>query len=160
MLGLRRRPRSVALLRLGYRVAYRLLVAWSLLRRPRVRGVMCVLRDSEDRLLLVRQTYGDRSRWELPGGHIDRGEAPRDAARREAFEELSVDIAAWDLLVQLSGTWKGLDEELHVFGASWPGGEVQSDRVEILEARWFAPDELWRLRLGPLTAGALAEVTG
>ncbi|HEU4571405.1 MAG TPA: hypothetical protein VFR93_01865, partial [Candidatus Limnocylindrales bacterium] len=65
---LRRRPRSVALLRLGYRVAYRALNAYAFFRRPQVRGVMCVVSDGRGRILLVRHTYGDRRAWELPGG--------------------------------------------------------------------------------------------
>ena len=50
MAGLRRRPRSAALLRLGYRVAYRVLRVWSALARPRSRGVKCVLVDDDGRI--------------------------------------------------------------------------------------------------------------
>ena len=32
-------------------------------------------------------------RWMQPGGHIDPGETPPDAARREAIEELGLDVA-------------------------------------------------------------------
>jgi 8-oxo-dGTP pyrophosphatase MutT (NUDIX family) len=38
----------------------------------------------EDRLLLLRRESGF---WEFPGGSIDWGEDPRDAAVREAKEE-------------------------------------------------------------------------
>ncbi|GAA3958676.1 hypothetical protein GCM10023085_46360 [Actinomadura viridis] len=39
----------------------------------------------EDRLLMVLDRY--RGRWELPGGMIDPGESPREAAVRELREE-------------------------------------------------------------------------
>ena len=52
-------------MRLGYRVAYRLLQLWTFLRRPEVSGTMVAVLDG-DRVLLVRHTYGDRRRWELP----------------------------------------------------------------------------------------------
>src|SRR3712207_8104462 len=87
---LRYRPRSVPLLRLAYRVAYRLILAWASVARPSVRGVKCVLRAGDGRVLLVRHHYGDRSAWELPGGGAKRGESAADAAAREALEELGV----------------------------------------------------------------------
>ena len=33
--------------------------------------------------------------WALFGGSIDAGEAPRDAIRREVFEELTLDVTGW-----------------------------------------------------------------
>ena len=31
--------------------------------------------------------HKDRTTWEIPGGHIEPGEAPLDAAKRELYEE-------------------------------------------------------------------------
>ena len=39
----------------------------------------------KDKLLLSR--HRERSTWETQGGHIEAGETPREAARRELFEE-------------------------------------------------------------------------
>ena len=58
----------VPLVRVGYRVAYRVAqVAWYVVR-PDVHGVKGILRDG-DRVPPVRHTYGDRGRWDVPGGH-------------------------------------------------------------------------------------------
>ncbi len=38
-----------------------------------------------DRWVFVR--HRDRSSWEMPAGHIEEGEEPEEAARRELFEE-------------------------------------------------------------------------
>ena len=143
------------MLRLGYRVAYRLLQAWFLLRRPRVRGVVCVLRDGLGRVLLVRQSYGERGSWWLPGGFVDRGEEPVGAARRECREELGVDVASWRALGEVPGGWQGKRETLFVFAAGWPGGAARCDPVEILEGRWFALDAL--PPLGPPTEAAIRQ---
>ena len=42
----------------------------------------------EDRLVLCR--HKDRGTWETPGGHIEPGESPLEAARRELFEETGI----------------------------------------------------------------------
>ena len=69
------------LLRLAFRVGYRVLRVWWFVRRPTTRGVKCVL-TCGDEILLVRHTYGRTDRWELPGGGVKRREEPRAAASR------------------------------------------------------------------------------
>ena len=127
-------------MRLGYRVAYRALQAWALVRRPEVRGTMVAVLD-EDRVLLVRHTYGDRRRWELPGGWVQSGEDPADAARREVREELGIDVAIRPMGT-IDGTWHFKHEHLAWFVADWPGGRGTYDPVEIAEVAWFDLDGL------------------
>jgi 8-oxo-dGTP diphosphatase len=50
-----------------------------------------------DRLLLVRKTYGNQ--WDIPGGYVDVGESPSSACRRELREELGIDREPQRLLV-------------------------------------------------------------
>jgi 8-oxo-dGTP pyrophosphatase MutT (NUDIX family) len=153
---LRRRPRSAALLRLGYRVAYRLLQAWTFLRRPRVRGVMVVVSDPAGRVLLVRHTYGDRRRWELPGGWVRPDEDPVAAARREVREELGIDVAIRPAGT-VDGEWDHKHERLSYFAADWPGGRGSYDPVEIAAVGWFDP-ALPPDRLGAGTRAVLARL--
>jgi len=47
-----------------------------------------VVFDSAGRLVLCR--HKDRSTWETPGGHIEPGETPAEAAARELFEETGI----------------------------------------------------------------------
>jgi ADP-ribose pyrophosphatase YjhB (NUDIX family) len=130
----------VPLVRAGYRLAYRLAqVAWFVLR-PDMHGVKGILRDA-DLVLLVRHTYGDRIRWEVPGGHAHPGEPPADAVRREMCEELGVDIA-WEPVGLLGAITDHKAERVHCFVAARPEGELRLARGEILEAQWFALDAL------------------
>src|SRR5881398_1994349 len=46
-----------------------------------------LIRDEAGRVLLVRHVEG---RWMLPGGAVDPGERPADAAAREALEEAGI----------------------------------------------------------------------
>jgi hypothetical protein len=71
----------------AYRLAFGLLRAWWFARRPRSRGVRCILR-SGDAVVLVRHSYGDR-RWMLSGGRVRRGEDAIATARREMARSLA-----------------------------------------------------------------------
>ncbi|HEV2812776.1 MAG TPA: NUDIX hydrolase [Solirubrobacteraceae bacterium] len=114
----------------------------------------CVLRSGDGRALFVRHHYGKRHEWELPGGGAHRGEGNAQAARREAREELGADVAAWEDLGTIVGYWYGKDEELSVCAASWPGGAVRPDPVEIAAFAWFSLDAP-PSPLGPTTTAAL-----
>jgi 8-oxo-dGTP pyrophosphatase MutT (NUDIX family) len=144
-------------MRLGYRVAYRLLHVWARIARPHGQGVKCLLTDDAGRTVFVRHHYGERSQWELPGGGVKRGEAAADAARREACEELGADVAQWQRLGAARGEWYGKHEALTVFAATWPGGPVRPDPVEIAVVGWFGLDDP-PAPLGPTTIAALRVV--
>jgi 8-oxo-dGTP pyrophosphatase MutT (NUDIX family) len=132
---------SIALRRLGYRVAFRLLqVRWVLLR-PEQTGVKCLITDGE-RVLLVRHTYGPRA-WDLPGGRTGRGEPALAAARREMEEELGLGAAPWRELGALRGRSYGRHDCIDVVAALVaPDIELTVDPVEIEAAAWFERDRL------------------
>jgi 8-oxo-dGTP diphosphatase len=125
----------VALRRFAYRNGHRVLRVWWHVRAPTSDGVKCVVRDGDD-AVFVRHTYGDRDAWELPGGGIHRGEAPRAAAAREAREELGVTAAEWQRVGSFDARGYGRTVHISCFEA-WPGTrELTLDDGEIAEARW------------------------
>jgi 8-oxo-dGTP pyrophosphatase MutT (NUDIX family) len=126
----------VALRRVGYRAAHTALRAYWRTARPRTRGVKCVVRDG-DAVLFVRHAYGDRRSWELPGGGIKRGEEPRDAAAREAREELGLELADWHALGTVEARGYGKRTTILCFEGRSPGRLVSIDEGELEEARWF-----------------------
>ena len=68
-------------------------------RRQQYPIVVHLLATSGDDVLLLRRAgtgFADGC-WAPPGGHLEAGETPREAAVREAQEELGLGVAAADL---------------------------------------------------------------
>jgi 8-oxo-dGTP pyrophosphatase MutT (NUDIX family) len=140
-------PLTIALQRLGYRFAFRLLQVRWLALRPVQEGVKCVITDG-DRLLLVRHTYGSRA-WDLPGGATRDGETPIATARREMEEELGLGDAPWRPLGELRGRLYGRHDRVHVIAAEVRDPTLRIDPVELEVVAWFDRDRL-PLWTGPL----------
>ncbi len=103
-------------------------------------GVKCLLTDGP-RVLLVLHTYGPRC-WDLPGGRIERGEAPVRAAARETEEELGLTGLAWRSLGTLRASVDGRHDTLHAFCAAADGRPLRIERAELGAVAWFPRDAL------------------
>lgn len=59
-----------------------------------------LLDPGKQKVILIRKERPTwmRGRWNGPGGHIQVGETPYEAVRREFNEETGVDVAPWQLL--------------------------------------------------------------
>jgi 8-oxo-dGTP pyrophosphatase MutT (NUDIX family) len=109
-------------------------------RRPDTRGVKCVVRDADGRVVFVRHTYGDRRSWEIPGGNLRRREDPEVAVRREMREELGVELHGLRAIGRVEVTGKSKRTVLHCFeGSVGPGVELRVDPGELAEVRWAPP---------------------
>lgn len=127
--------------RLAYKVAYAGLRVWSLLARPRTRGVKCLV-TCGDELLLVRHSYGPRV-WDLPGGFARHSEAYATAARRELAEELSITApGALTDLGELHRDHVGRHETLGAIGVELASPAVEIRGFELVRTGWFRRDAL------------------
>ena len=126
--------------RLGYRGAYTGLRIYWFFRHPGTSGVKCVLTD-EDRILLVRHSYGPRG-WDLPGGSLRPGEAPVAAARREMNEELGIAIHDFADLGEMLVHADHRQDHVHYFRAELRAPKLTIDRGELVTTRWFSRQDL------------------
>lgn len=126
--------------RLLYRVAYRLRASWRRLAKPSILGISVIARDENERVLLVRHSYGS-GRWALPGGGRGRNEDPESCARREMREELGCELIELALFEISYRKIHRASDRSHVFTARL-NGKPRPDGREIIEAEWFALDSL------------------
>jgi 8-oxo-dGTP diphosphatase len=102
-----------------------------------------VLRDADGRVLVVRKK--GTSRFMLPGGKIETGETPAQAAIRELREEVGADLSP--KLLTFLGDWTapaanepGLLVHGHIYEHPWVPSLAA--RAEIAEVSWLHPDEM------------------
>lgn len=102
-------------------------------------GAACLIRDDTGRILLVQQSYRTSPIWLPPGGWVDKGETPQQAARREAREEVGLSVTIGRPLAIGGG---GYGELTVLFEAEIVGEPVLTLSDEIERADFFPPDAL------------------
>jgi len=102
-------------------------------------GVIAVILDEDDRVLLFRHTYRDEYPWGFPGGWLKAGEDPTDAIEREVFEESGYRASALHPLV--IGGDKALRRLDLIFLCTLTDGTFRPS-PEVTEAGFFTLEEL------------------
>jgi 8-oxo-dGTP pyrophosphatase MutT (NUDIX family) len=109
---------------------------------------MFVVRDG--RILLLKRNGGVGSGvWYVPGGVVDPGEQPADAAVRETFEEAGLRVPHPELLRVWSWPAQNNRDAYHAaYIAHAPGGDVVLSH-EHTDHRWMLPEEYAQRNLKP-----------
>ena len=127
-------------------------------------SVSVALRDESGRVLLA--LHRETGLWVLPGGAVEPGESPAEAAAREMREETGVRVR----LVRLVGVFGGSEfvvkyrngdrtsYVMTVFEAIREQGDVAPDGQELLEVRFASEQEASSLPLAPWLPEVLSAV--
>jgi 8-oxo-dGTP pyrophosphatase MutT (NUDIX family) len=105
--------------------------------------------DVEGAVEVALIAVGEKMRWQLPKGTIERDEAPQAAALREVHEEAGVEAAIVELLDEIEYWYVGdshgrrvrFHKKVHFYLMRFERGDVADHDHEVREARWFGIDE-------------------
>ena len=137
-----------------------------------------VIKNSKDEILMAKVSRGFFTGcWTLPGGFVDYAEHPREAAQREALEELGVIIEIPDELgesgdVKLGSGFSIVQTAIfNEEGINWVSftyscdSDLEAQEVipkddEIEEARWFSIEEAEKIAVSMFDLEAIKRVSG
>ena len=80
--------------------------------------------DDAGRVMLVQPTYKDY--WDIPGGYVETGETPAQAAAREVGEELGIETVVGPLLV---ADWAPHPDEGDKLLVVFDGGTLTAEQL-------------------------------
>ena len=100
----------------------------------------CLVIDGDKVLLLRRGIEPEIGKWTFPGGYVDLGETPEQAAIRETIEEVGIRVRLGELLGLYSDPAQPI-AAVAVYLAE-PGTEPPGLSEEATEVRYFAPHEI------------------
>lgn len=112
-------------------------------------GASAVIRDEDDRVLLIRRR--DTGQWALPAGIMELDESISDTVVREVKEETGLEVKPLRLVgLYTDPTLQNMTypqgDQVHVVNAAFEcqvvGGALQADGIETTGAGFFAQDEL------------------
>ena len=102
-------------------------------------GVRAVVFNEKGEILLLQHRLWKNQPWALPGGYIDRGETPKEACKREVFEESACEITNLEILEE--ELYKNLCISL-IYKAKVKQCNVKVETGEIIKANFFSPKNL------------------
>jgi 8-oxo-dGTP diphosphatase len=92
----------------------------------------CIILNQKGEVLLLHRHTSNKKQWETPGGKIEDGESPEEAAIRETEEELGVKVTIIRLLN--TGDFEENGKKYHYY---WHLAEISSGTPTIIETNTF-----------------------
>lgn len=98
--------------------------------------------EREEEALLVWGRRHPARHYSTVAGFVEPGEALEEAVMREVFEETGIEVTAIEYFG--SQPWPFPSQLMVGFRARYAAGKIAIQESEIVEARWFGPEELER----------------
>jgi NAD+ diphosphatase len=107
---------------------------------PRISPAVIVLVERGKKVLLARASRFTEEIYSVIAGFVEPGEALEETVRREIKEETGIEVRS----IRYFGSqpWPFPDSLMIGFTARYAGGKIKVDGEEIVEAEWFAADQL------------------
>ncbi len=116
---------------------------------------VCVVLDGPRVLISQRRaddTFGGA--WEFPGGKCEPGETLEECARREALEEVGLEVEVEKPLLTVANPYKDKRINLHFFLCRPLGTRVRP--IECQDCRWVDVRELKKYQFPPANDSVIA----
>ncbi len=114
----------------------------------KVKRVAAAVIRCEDKIFATLRSHGEYSGyWEFPGGKLEEGETPQEAAVREVREELSAEVELGELISQVEYDYPDFHLTMYCYFARMLSGELRLNEHD--EARWLKKEELDSVRWLP-----------
>ena len=107
---------------------------------PRISPCMIVAVTRGDEILLAYHKRATRQVYSTLAGFVEAGERVEDCVCREVYEEVGIRVRNPRYL--FSQPWPFPSQLMLGFIAEYDSGEINPDKKEILDARWFRYDAL------------------
>lgn len=107
---------------------------------PRISPAMIVLISQGNKLLLGRAPRFKPGMYGLIAGYVEPGESLESAVVREVKEEVGIEIT--DIRYWGSQPWPFPHTLMVGYTATYAGGEIAIDPLELEDAAWFSLDQL------------------
>lgn len=115
-----------------------------MLREKSCGAVLFKKTDGAVQVLLIRHKNGGH--WSFPKGHVEKDETEEETARREIREETGLEVVL-DTTFRSVTTYspgENTKKDVVYFLAFYRGGELVTQKEEVLDAQWFSPEEAER----------------
>ena len=107
---------------------------------PRLSPAVIVAVVKDDKLLLATSPRFRTSFWSVLAGFVEPGETLEECVVREVQEEVGITVK--NVRYFDSQPWPFPDSLMLGFTAEYAEGEIKTDGAEIVDAEWFAADNL------------------
>ncbi|SHL02653.1 NAD(+) diphosphatase [Desulforamulus aeronauticus] len=107
---------------------------------PRISPAVIVAVIKDNQILLARNKKFANHVFSVISGFVEPGETLEECVRREIKEEVGIEVK--NIRYFGSQPWPFPDSLMIGFTVEYAQGELKTDNVEIVEAKWFTADKL------------------
>ncbi|HEX2869072.1 MAG TPA: NAD(+) diphosphatase [Ignavibacteriales bacterium] len=107
---------------------------------PRISPAVIVAITNKNRILLAKSSRFKSNMYSVLAGFVETGETFEDCIRREIREEANIEVK--NISYFGSQPWPFPDSLMVGFTAEYESGELRADGVEIVDLKWFTPEEI------------------